>query len=370
MFSRFCHRGPRLPQVHAPKLILALGFALLASPLIAAQSSSTAAVLARARALAAAHHYEQANEALSALLQREPRNEQAWQQLGQVQSQQQLYGDAMKSFQAALAINPQAKTAQQGEVHSAIQDALASRAAGDQDDALAKLLQALKFAPDSIQLLTDFGIQADSMNIYHDADKALTKAHRLDPANLKTLYALAHVELDEQNMPAAEKHLRAYLQQRPDDATARYGLGHLLHMISQDDQAITQLKRSIALQPQQIASYYELGVIALDRNNRAEAQSEFAHVLKLNPYHGGALTGMGMLAIRAGNYQLAEKYLSQAVVYAPSYVPAHRYYAMTLLRLGKKSQARQQISEAQSLTAQQQKLSHGYTLKNQSTQLP
>lgn len=370
MYSLLCHRDPCSPRSYTRTLILALGLLLLASPLIAAQSSSTATTLARARALAANHHFEQANQALSALVQREPKNEQAWQQLGQVQIQQQLYGDAMKSFQAALAINPHAKASQEGEVHAAIQDALASRAAGDQDNALAKLLQALKFVPNSPELLTDFGIQADSMNIYHNADKALTKAHRLDPSNLKTLYALAHVELDEQNMPAAEKHLRAYLQQRPDDATAHYGLGHLLHMISQDDQAITQLKRSIALQPQQIASYYELGVIALDRGNSAEAQSEFTHVLKLNPYHGGALTGMGMLAFRARNYQLAEKYLSQAVLYAPSYVPAHRYYAMTLMRLGKKSQAAQQLAEAQSLTAQQQTLSHGYMLKHQSTQLP
>jgi tetratricopeptide (TPR) repeat protein len=370
MFPRISHLDPRLPHTHGRALILALGFVLLTAPVMAAQSSSAASILSRAQTLAAAHQYEQANEALSALVQSEPQNALAWQQLGQVQLQQQLYGDAMRSFQDALAINPHAKASQQGEIHAAVQDALAIRAAGDQDDALAKLLEAIKVVPDSPELLTDFGIQADSMNIYQDADKALTKAHRLDPSNLKTLYALAHVELDEQNMPAAEKHLREYLQKRPDDATARYGLGHLLHMLSKDDEAITQLKRSIALQPQQIASYYELGVIALDRGNNTEAQSEFTHVLKLNPYHGGALTGMGQLAFRAANYQLAEKYLSQAVLYAPSYVPAHRYYAMTLMRLGKKSQASQQLAEAQSLTAQQQKLSHGYMLKNQTAQLP
>lgn len=367
---RISHPHPRRARKTRRFLTVILACALSASTTLAAQNSSAASTLHRAQILAAGHHFEQANEILSALVQRQPHNAQAWQQLGDVQIHQQLYGDAIKSFQTALAIHPDSKAAQAGAVRATIQDALSLRAAGDQDGALAKLLAGLKIVPHSTQILTDFGIQADAMQIYHDAAKALNKAHRLDPSNLRTLYALAHVELDQQNMPAAEKHLREYLQKRPDDATAHYGLGHLLHMMSQNDEAVAQLRRSIALQPHQIASYYELGVIALDRGQNTQAKTEFTHVLKLNPYHGGALTGMGILAFRDRDYPAAQKFLSQAVLYAPSYVPAHRYYAMTLTRLGKKSQAAQQLSEAQSLTAQQQKLSHGYMLENQPAPQP
>lgn len=329
-----------------------------------AQVPSAATTLHQAEVLASGHHLEQANELLSTLVQREPRNTQAWQLLGKVQTDQQLYGEAMKSFAAALAITPHSIESQNGEIRAAVKDALSLRASGDQNGALAALLRGLKAVPNSPELLTDFGIQADAMHIYSDADHALTKAHKIDPSNLKTLYALAHVELDEQEMPAAEKHLRAYLQMRPNDATAHYGLGHLLHMMSQDDAAVVQLRRSIAIQPDQIASYYELGVIALDRHQDKDAQAEFAHVLAMNPYHGGALTGMGILKFRSKDYNAAANYLKQAVLYAPSYVPAHRYYAMALTHLGDKSEAERQLEIAQALTAHQSRLRHGYTLEN------
>ena len=48
----------------------------------------------------------------------------------------------------------------------------------------------------------DFGVQADSMQIYRDADEALTEAHVLAPSDAKILYALAHVEVDEQRKRA------------------------------------------------------------------------------------------------------------------------------------------------------------------------
>lgn len=60
-------------------------------------------------------------------------------------------------------------------------------------------------------------MQADSMQIYREADEALTEAHALAPADPKILYALAHVEVDEQNTTAAEANLRAYLKAMPDD---------------------------------------------------------------------------------------------------------------------------------------------------------
>lgn len=242
--------------------------------------------------------------------------------------------------------------------------ALAKRKSGDENGTLSCLMQGLKALPDSVELLTDFGIQATDMGIYHAADKALAHAHTLAPENPMALYALAHVELDEQNMTAAEKHLRAYLKMRPDDASAHYGMGHLLHMLVQDDAARAELKRSIALQPRQTASYYELGEIDLDMHEDAQAKAEYQTVLAFDPHHGGALTGMGVLAYRAKDYAGAAKWLRSAVQYAPDYVKAHEYYAMTLAALGRKGEAKQESALAQKLMVKQNNLRSGYFLKS------
>jgi len=327
-----------------------------------AQSSSSGTV-EQARALAVSGQLAQASEMLAAIVSRDPRNLAAWEELGQVQLAQSLNDDAMKSFETVLKANPHSPPAGAGEVRAAIASALADRAAGNADRALATLARAKGYVPDSVELLIAFGLQADSMQIYKDAETALTEAHKLEPQNPKALYALAHVELDEQMMGEAEANLRAYLKINPDDASAHYGLGHLLYMLSKDDEAKTELERSIALQPHQTESYYELGQIALDAHDDAAAKAAYTKVLASAPNHGGALTGMGVLSYRAKDYAAAESYLKQAVVYAPDYVTAHRYYAMTLARLGQQEQSEREMALAEQLTEEQNKLRHGYTLR-------
>ena len=319
-------------------------------------------VLQKARQLAAAQHLEDANELLSEYVHQHPSAVAVLAELGSVQLEQKLNDDAMQSFAAALALNPRQQQARAGEVKAAVEAALVDRSAGENDRALSCLLQALKLEPDSVELLTDFGIQADAMQIYVDADEALTHAHTLEPQNAKVLYALAHVELDEQKMSQAEENLKAYLKVRPRDATAYYGLGRLLHMLDKDDQAAVALKHSIALNPRQTESYYELGEIALNAQQDAEAKADYERVLAANPAHGGALTGMGILLFRAKDYSEAAAYLRKAVLYAPDYVKAHQFYAMTLERLGEKAKAKDEFALAQNLAAEQRRTSRGYHL--------
>lgn len=318
--------------------------------------------LQRARELEASKQFEKANELLADFARRNPGKPEILVELGRVQMQQGLNDDAMNSFAAALAIEPHSNPAREGEVKTVVAAALADRNAGDNNGALSCLVRGIKLVPDSPELLMDFGIQADSMQIYKDADQALTRAHALAPENPKILYALARVELDEQKMDAAESNLRAYLKARPGDASAYYGLGHLLHMMARDDEAKLELDRSIALQPQQSESYYELGEVALDLHQDTQAKAQFERVLAGAPQHGGALTGMGIIAFRAKDYDTADKYLRSAVLYAPDYPKAHQFYAMTLTQLGRKSDAERELALARTLTEQQNRLSHGYFL--------
>jgi tetratricopeptide (TPR) repeat protein len=359
--DRYSYQSKKASRRGFPSaLTLAL---LVVAPLLVAQSLPSGESVENARALVAANQLTQANEMLSAIVSRDPHNLAVWQELGEVQLAQSLNDDAMKSFEAVLKINADSPQAHAGEVRAAIASALADRAAGNYDRALATLMRARGYVPDSVDVLVAFGIQADSMQIYKDADEALSEAHRLEPQNPRALYALAHVELDEQKMSDAEANLRAYLKIKNNDASAHYGLGHLLYMLSKDGEAKVELEHSIALQPHQTESYYELGQIALDSHDDATARQDYEKVLASAPNHGGALTGMGVLAYRARDYATADNYLKQAVIYAPDYVTAHRYYAMTLARLGQQEQSQRELEIAQQLTEEQNKLRHGYALR-------
>jgi tetratricopeptide (TPR) repeat protein len=323
------------------------------------KASSSGGILERAQQLQATHQLQGANELLSDAVRRDPSNDAAWVELGRVQLQQRLNDDALKSFEAVLASHPDSAPAREGEVRAAIAAALADRQAGLNDSALLYLIRAKKLVPDSPELLMDFGIQAESMQIYQDADSALTRAHALDPNNLTTLYALARVQVDEQKMGEAEANLRAFLKARPDDASAHYGLGHLLHMLDRDDEAKAELGESIALQPRQSESYYELGQIALELHADDEARANYAKALAIAPNHGGALTGMGILAYRGKDYPLAEKYLQSAVFFASDYPAAHHFYALVLAKLGRQAESERELVLAKTLIEQQNRMSHG-----------
>ena len=316
----------------------------------------------QAERLVQAHQLEKANEILAAFLRDHPGDERAEIKLGHVQLAQGLYEDALKSFESVLAVKPTSEAARDGEVKAAEADALSDQKAGIDGSALLCLIRARKFVPDSPQLLLDFGMQAERMHIYRDADEALSKAHELAPQDARVLYGLAHVQFDEQKMPEAEGNLRAYLAQRPEDATAHYGLGRLLHVLLKDEEAKAELERSIALQPRQSGSYYELGDIALQQNKDSEAKDNFVKVLELAPHHGGALTGLGVLAFRAKDYSQAEKYLKSAIEYAADYPKPHHYYAMVLMRLGRTEEAKREADRATELDKQEAHASHGNSL--------
>jgi tetratricopeptide (TPR) repeat protein len=325
-------------------------------------SPSAESSLAEARSLVAAHQLQQANELLSDLVRTDAENLPAFLELGQVQMAQGLNDDALKSFETVLAKEPDSTPAREGEVKVAMAAALTDRRIGENDNALIYLVRARKFVPDSPLLLMAFGIQADNMHIYKDAEAALVKAHALAPRDQQILYALAHLQTDEGKALEAEPNLREFLKTHPDDASAHYGLGHVLHMLTREDEAKAELERSIALLPDQGDSYYELGEIALEMHQDAEAKADYEKVLAVVPGHGGALTGMGMIAYRAKDLASAEKYLQKALLYAPEYASAHQYYAMVLARQGRQQESERESALAKSLREKQLRLNRGYSL--------
>jgi tetratricopeptide (TPR) repeat protein len=345
-------------------LIVAIGSAISWSSFYSQDAPSPREdVLAHAQSLMEARDFDRAGEVLAEFLRNDPNNEAANVKLGQLRITQGLFEDALKSFETVLMVKPNSAAARDGEVKAAEAAALADRKIGIDGSALLSLIRARKFVPDSPQLLLDFGIQAERMKIYKDADAALTKAHQLAPDDPKILYALAHVQFDEQRMPEAEANLRAYLRARPDDATAHYGLGRLLHVLLRNDEAAVELTKSTELQPRQSESYYELGEIAREANQFDEARRRYELVLGVAPHHGGALTGLGILAFQTKDYSGAGKYLRDAVTYAPDYVTAHHYYSLVLARLGRDADAKREGDLAATLRAREEKDRRGNQLK-------
>lgn len=267
---------------------------------------------------------------------------------------QQNYAVAKERFEAVLAVQPDNPRARSGELEAVTALALKARAAGSPYEALGVLQRARVQLPRDPVLLTRLGIQAQQMHLLSVASEALAAALAIDPKLPDALYASARVEIDQDRLQVAEAHLRAYLEQRPGDASAHFGLGHVLERQQKTDAARAEFKRSIELKPAQTESYFQLGQMALDVHQDDTARSYFHEVLARDPAHGGALTGDGIAAYRRKEFTVARERLSAAVAASPDYQPAHYYLGLTLARLGEKVESDRQLQLAVDLDRRQQ----------------
>jgi tetratricopeptide (TPR) repeat protein len=320
------------------------------------------AILQATSALIDTGELDKAESELKPLIERNPNDPGALTLLGGIRAEQHRLDDAMAAFESVLNADPKNAVVRNGEAKAGIAAALDAKRAGDNDGAMVYLARARKYVSDDPELLFDFGVQADMMHLYKDAEDALTKSLELRPADARTIYALGHLELDEQKMPQAEAHLRQYLKLFPEDASAHYGLGKLFHILARDDEAQVELRRSLELQPQQTESYYELGDIELGRHQYDAAAVLFEKVLERNPQHGGALTGMGIVAYRKKDYAKAEGYLKSAIVYAGDYSIAHFYYGMVLTKLGRAAEGEKELAIAKDAEQKEKQQQRGYVL--------
>jgi len=279
----------------------------------------------------------------------DPNHMPAWRGLGLLLLKMQRYPEALETFEGGLKRSPRDGALHQGEVRTAIVLAETQLQAQDNEGALISLLRANKFVSDDADLLTKLGILEDRMKIFHDADIALKRSLALRENDPATLYALAHLKVDQQIPAEAAVYMQLYLALKPDDASAHYGMGRILRLSAKPDEAAVEYEESIALRPEQTESYYELAEMAVDANHEDKAEPLLKKVLERDPKHGGAFTEMGVIAFRRKDYAQAEQYLKSAIAAVPQYGSAHYQYALTLSKMGRKEEAQREFSAANAL---------------------
>jgi len=279
----------------------------------------------------------------------DPNHIPAWRGLGVFLLKMQRYPEALDTFESGLKRSPQDGALRQGEVRTAIILAETQLQAQDNEGALISLLRANRFVSEDADLLTKLGILEDRMKIFQDADIALKRSLALRANDPTTLYALAHLKVDQQMPTEAAAYMQQYLALKPDDASAYYGMGRILRLSAKPEEAAVEYEKSIALRPEQTESYYELAEMAVDANLDDKAEPLLKRVLERDPKHGGALTEMGVISFRRKDYAQAEQYLKSAIDALPGYGPAHYQYALTLKKLGRKDEAQKEFATAYAL---------------------
>jgi tetratricopeptide (TPR) repeat protein len=171
--------------------------------------------------------------------------------------------------------------------------------------------QGLRHLPGSARLYTIRGAGYTWLNEPERAAADFDRAERLEPDQLYGAIGLTMLLRQDQQLPEAIRILRQKLSERPNDATLNYLLADTLIRTRVEpgqpgfDEAVSLLRKAVALQPQFDKARITLGKAYLQASRPHEAEEQFREAVRRNPHDRSALMQLVLLLRRNGKKEEA-----------------------------------------------------------------
>ena len=136
----------------------------------------------------------------------------------------------------------------------------------------------------------------------------------------------------------AERLYQQILARTP-DATAHNNLGQLLNLLGRHEQAITELRRAIALRPDLAEPHNNLGIALAAVGKMDEAIAAYRTTIALQPNHARAHSNLGNALKTDGETTEAIAYYRKALSLESNYAEAHSNFGALLNEIGDAEEA-------------------------------
>ena len=322
----------------------------------------------------------EAETAWRAVLKAHPANSEAYAHLGFLEARQQHYTEAVPLYRKALALNP----AMPG---MRLNLGLSLFKSGAMKDAIVTFTPLLKSqppsSPEAMRLTTLIGMAHYGLGEYAAAVPFLKQATAADTQNLAFRLALAHSclwsrqyqcvldvyheilalnaesaeadmlageAMDEmKNRAGAAEQFRAAVKADPHEPNVHFGLGYLLWILMQYDEATQEFQAEIANNPDHSQALTYLADIDIRRGHHEMALPLLEKAIQLDPRIGLAHLDLGILYSDAGHKEDALRELKLAATLTPNDVNVHWHLMRFYQVAGKKAEAKVEAEKARSL---------------------
>jgi len=184
----------------------------------------------------------------------QPRDVDAWTNLGWLLTELKQVGRAREAFGRALALNPG-----YGRAHAGMAG-LHAEGGGDYDKAIEAYRLALSAEPDNPTYLYDMGWAYYRKGMTDRALEILTRASVLAPDDPAGRAKVGWARLRLKDYPAAIEEFQQALRQQPTYAFARFGLARALQAEGRNDSAMAEYKRAWRESRNDLYLIYVLGL--------------------------------------------------------------------------------------------------------------
>ena len=222
-----------------------------------------------------------------------PSNASCWLLNGILLAQQAKYDDAIPAFKQVLVLDPQAVWAR----HNL---ALCLQKLGRRDEAIAEFKRALVLKPNYGTGWLGLGQLYEEMGRTNDAERCFSTALTNRVNQSDDLATLARFCVGRRQFDLAATNYAAAIELCPLDPGLRMEAGRALVALGRHEEAMRQYQSAVELDPDHVQPHMQLGVELGRLRKPALAEQQFREVLRLNPDLNEARVNLGIALYEQG----------------------------------------------------------------------
>ena len=159
---------------------------------------------------------------------------------------------------------------------------------------------------------------ADLKGLHQSAIEYLKNALKIDPYNLKYIYALGDILYAQNYLDEGVKLFEYIIEINPKNCDGYYNLAVFLQKKKQYEEALLNYKKVLELDEKNINAVYNIGNILIDLEDYKNATQYFQKVIEFDPNSDDALSNLGFLHLELGKHERAVEYLNKAILINPN----------------------------------------------------
>ncbi len=229
---------------------------------------------------------------------------------------------AAKYLRAATGLKPRLSKPEEGQARAWI--ALGMYLEDRQpDEAIRAFAAASQLAPNDPVPQLEIGLLQEKKGNLEAAEQAFLDTVKRDPNSAAGFADLANLYTRAKRLPAAAAALRSYLRLRPDDVNAHLQLGRVLRELGYPGDARPEFEAAARLAPADAAVLRELAASDALDNHLPEAEGRYRELVKLQPDDPELRYALGAVLLKQKNFAQAEEQFLQAVRLKPDLADAY-----------------------------------------------
>ncbi|WP_448269294.1 tetratricopeptide repeat protein [Nostoc sp. DSM 114159] len=245
--------------------------------------------------------FTQAEEIYRQIIDVDSQQSEAFYGLGLLAQQQEQYQNAEQFFQAALQLQPEA-----GAIYNSLGFSLQQQ--GKLEEAIACYEKALLILPDSIE------VQINIKNILHIQGK-LSPEEQAHYAELNEQFALGKQKAGD--FKTAELYYRQAIALQPDLVSSYTNLGEVLQKQGRFNDAIDSYQQALKIKPDYHYAYHNLGYLFQEKGKFAEAIEVYEKTLSIQPDFAITYNNLGNIFRAQNKFDAAIESYQKAIKIRP-----------------------------------------------------